>query len=165
MLVKSESNFSILFGLFLSEQTAGTIGTLGGIQDVLAAMRAFPNDAEICANACSALSCLTIHGKDQQTDWQTDKSTQDSGRTRLNPRLYISLLKLENNLTIIREESGVKDLMNAMGTHMKMASVIDSACTAMWGLSLEGRNWEAQNATTAMAGMKYRTHQRGLIHK
>ena len=89
MLVKSESNFSILFGLFLSEQTAGTIGTLGGIQDVLAAMRAFPNDAEICANACSALSCLTIHGKDQQTDWQTDKSTQDSGRTRLNPRLYI----------------------------------------------------------------------------
>ena len=46
----------------------------------------------------------------------------------------------ENNLGIIREESGVRDLINAMSTHMDTASVIDSACTALWGLSLEGTN-------------------------
>ena len=39
------------------------IGQRGGIQDVLAAMRSFPNDPEVCANCCAALSCLTINGR------------------------------------------------------------------------------------------------------
>jgi probable inactive protein kinase-like protein SgK071 len=54
----------LLKALAMNEPAAGMIGTHGGIQDILAAMRGFPNDAEVCANACSALSCLTIHGKD-----------------------------------------------------------------------------------------------------
>ena len=55
-------SFSFLSILF-PEQTAGLIGSHGGIQDILAAMRGLPNEAEICANGCSALSCLTIHGR------------------------------------------------------------------------------------------------------
>ena len=38
----------------------------------------------------------------------------------------------------MREEKGVIDLMKAMETHEKEASVIDFACSALWGLSLEG---------------------------
>lgn len=45
---------------------------------------------------------------------------------------------LDKNLAIMREEKGVIDLMKAMETHEKEASVIDFACSALWGLSLEG---------------------------
>lgn len=44
----------------------------------------------------------------------------------------------DKNLAIMREEKGVLDLMKAMETHEKEASVIDFACSALWGLSLEG---------------------------
>ncbi len=49
--------------LLFTEEAAGVIGNRGGIQDILAAMRSFPNDADVCANCCAALSCLTISGK------------------------------------------------------------------------------------------------------
>nr|XP_054769481.1 serine/threonine kinase-like domain-containing protein STKLD1 [Lytechinus pictus] len=54
---------SLLKTIALSEQAAGLIGKLGGIQDILSALRTHPADAQVCANCCSALSYLTINDK------------------------------------------------------------------------------------------------------
>lgn len=51
------------FYFVLTENAAGLIGDLGGVQDILSTMRAFPEDPEVSGNCCSALSCLTINGK------------------------------------------------------------------------------------------------------
>lgn len=50
--------------MFCSTETAAqTIGICGGIQDILAAMRAYPSNVELIAACCSALWSLTVNGK------------------------------------------------------------------------------------------------------
>jgi len=44
------------------EAAAEVIGRLGGVQDVLASMRAFPDNAEIASNCCGALWSLAVNG-------------------------------------------------------------------------------------------------------
>lgn len=48
--------------MFLTEGAAKEIGRLGGVQDTLAAFRAFPTNVEIATNCCSALWSLAIDG-------------------------------------------------------------------------------------------------------
>ena len=48
--------------LFIIECAAQEIGKLGGVQDVLAALRAFPSNVEIATNCCGALWSLAIDG-------------------------------------------------------------------------------------------------------
>jgi hypothetical protein len=38
------------------------IGHLGGVQDILVALRTHPNDAKLCSTCLSALWGLTVHG-------------------------------------------------------------------------------------------------------
>ena len=38
------------------------IGKLGGVQDVLAALRLFPNDAELATSVCGAIWSLAVNG-------------------------------------------------------------------------------------------------------
>ena len=47
---------------YLSENAAEIIGTEGGIQDILAAMRAFPKELELSSNCCTALWSLSVVG-------------------------------------------------------------------------------------------------------
>ena len=46
----------------LSENAAEIIGAEGGIQDILAAMRAFPKELELVSNCCIALWSLSVAG-------------------------------------------------------------------------------------------------------
>ena len=44
------------------EDAAEVIGAEGGIQDILAAMRAFPKELELVSNCCVALWSLSVVG-------------------------------------------------------------------------------------------------------
>lgn len=44
------------------EDAAEIIGVEGGIQDILAAMRAFPKELELVSNCCIALWSLSVVG-------------------------------------------------------------------------------------------------------
>ena len=44
------------------ESAACVIGKLGGVQDVLAALRSFPNNEEIATNCLGALWSLAVDG-------------------------------------------------------------------------------------------------------
>ena len=46
-----------------TEEAAEVIGAEGGIQDILAAMRAFPKELELVSNCCIALWSLSVVGK------------------------------------------------------------------------------------------------------
>lgn len=48
--------------LCFPEAAAEVIGRLGGVQDVLASMRAFPDNVEIASNCCAALWSLAVNG-------------------------------------------------------------------------------------------------------
>ena len=47
---------------YFVEIAAKEIGRLGGVQDILAALRAFPYNVEIVANCCLALWSLVVDG-------------------------------------------------------------------------------------------------------
>lgn len=47
---------------YLLEEAAEIIGVEGGIQDILAAMRAFPKEQELASNCCIALWSLSVVG-------------------------------------------------------------------------------------------------------
>ena len=47
---------------YILESAAELIGRSGGVQDVLAALRLFPNDAELATSACGAVWSLTVNG-------------------------------------------------------------------------------------------------------
>ena len=46
----------------VTEIAAETIGSCGGIQDILAAMRAYPGNADLMSACCNALWSLTVNG-------------------------------------------------------------------------------------------------------
>jgi len=46
----------------MTENAAEIVGAEGGIQDVLAAMRAFPKELELSSNCCIALWSLSVVG-------------------------------------------------------------------------------------------------------
>jgi hypothetical protein len=49
--------------LLFAESAAELIGKSGGVQDVLAALRLFPNDADLATSACGAVWSLAVNGK------------------------------------------------------------------------------------------------------
>lgn len=54
--------FNPIFGACIIEKAAARIGQDGGVQDVLAALRAFPNNGGIVTNCCGALWSLAVTG-------------------------------------------------------------------------------------------------------
>ena len=53
--------FDILNSFFSKEVAAEVIGKLGGVQDILAALRAFPSSSAIAGNCCGALWSLSVN--------------------------------------------------------------------------------------------------------
>lgn len=49
-------------------------------------------------------------------------------------------LSTENNAKIVTEEKGLEDVYRALENHPDSAEVIESACSALWSLSMEGIN-------------------------
>ena len=71
--------------IILPEAAAEVIGRQGGVQDVLAALRAFPNNSEIASNCCGALWSLAVNG-------EFAKPREGWGQCR-QPGTYTGLLK------------------------------------------------------------------------
>ena len=46
-----------------AESAAEILGEVGGVQDILAAMRSFPNNLEVVSNGCTALWSLSVIGQ------------------------------------------------------------------------------------------------------
>ena len=46
---------------------------------------------------------------------------------------------LENNCKIVTEERGLHDICSAMQYHDTNVDLIESACSAVWSLSMEGK--------------------------
>lgn len=55
-------SFVFVFWYLPLESAAELIGKSGGVQDVLAALRLFPNDVELATSACGALWSLAVNG-------------------------------------------------------------------------------------------------------
>ena len=53
---------NLLMAVSADEGASTQIGELGGVQDVLTALRTFPDNAQLCAICCNALWSLTVVG-------------------------------------------------------------------------------------------------------
>ncbi|XP_022085399.1 serine/threonine kinase-like domain-containing protein STKLD1 [Acanthaster planci] len=137
----------LLKSLAMNEQAAGTIGTLGGIQDILAAMRGFPNDADVCAHACSALSCLTIN-ENNLTIIREESGVKDlmnAMGTHMEAASVIDSactamwgLSLEDeNIETMGEHNAADLFLRAVQTHIKNPDVVKNACMALASLVSE----------------------------
>ena len=69
-LAFSDFNITIDVSLSLSlslsshtESAAEILGEVGGVQDILAAMRSFPANLEVVSNGCTALWSLSVIGQ------------------------------------------------------------------------------------------------------
>ena len=56
---------AVLIAVSADENASALIGDLGGVQDVLTAMRTFPDNAELCSTGCNALWSLLVNGNSQ----------------------------------------------------------------------------------------------------
>ncbi|XP_071802748.1 serine/threonine kinase-like domain-containing protein STKLD1 [Asterias amurensis] len=137
----------LLKTLAMNEQTAGLIGSHGGIQDILAAMRGLPNEAEICANGCSALSCLTIHennlGIIREESGVRDlinamSTHMDSASVIDSACTALWGLSLEDeNIETMGEHSAAELFLKAIQTHVQNSDVVKNACMALASLVSE----------------------------
>ena len=48
------------------------------------------------------------------------------------------IFTVESNCKIVTEERGLQDICAAMMSHEACADLIESACSALWSLSMEG---------------------------
>ena len=53
-----------------------------------------------------------------------------------------SVYSLESNCKIVTEERGLQDICAAMQCHESCVDLIETACSALWSLSMEGKNYE-----------------------
>ena len=45
----------------------------------------------------------------------------------------------ESNVAILSKEKGPHDICEALKSHIGCVSLVESACSALWSLSMEGR--------------------------
>lgn len=50
---------------------------------------------------------------------------------------YVALI--EKNAQIITEERGLQDILLALENHRQCKDLVDAACSALWALSMEGK--------------------------
>ncbi len=55
----------VMHAVYVVEGAAEAIGKSGGLQDILAAMRTFPDNVELCATCCNAIWSLSVGGGQQ----------------------------------------------------------------------------------------------------
>ncbi|XP_030853467.1 serine/threonine kinase-like domain-containing protein STKLD1 [Strongylocentrotus purpuratus] len=138
---------SLLKTIALSEQAAGSIGKLGGIQDILSALRTHPSDAQVCANCCSALSYLTINDKNldimreekgvvdlinAMESHETDSSVMDFTCSAL-----WGLSLEDENVEMMAARGLAKVLLKAITDHKQHADVVKNGCMALSSLVAE----------------------------
>ncbi|KAJ8039254.1 Serine/threonine kinase-like domain-containing protein STKLD1 [Holothuria leucospilota] len=134
-------NSLLLKTIALNEEAAGLIGLQGGIQDILSTMRAFPEDAEVCGNCCSALSCLTINDKNLEI-MREEKGVIDLMNAMDTHEKEASVidfacsalwgLSLEDeNVEMMAERKAAEVLLNAIVIHEKNSDVVKNACMAL----------------------------------
>ena len=58
--------------IFFSENASEIIGLNGSLQDVLTAMRSFPENVVVITACCNALWSLTVNGKLKKPTFQTN---------------------------------------------------------------------------------------------
>ena len=68
------------------EGAAEVIGSAGGLQDLLAAMRTFPENPELCTTCCNALWSLTVNGT-----YQTSETVKTSLLEPEDPAIHYQL--------------------------------------------------------------------------
>ncbi|XP_063966813.1 serine/threonine kinase-like domain-containing protein STKLD1 [Lytechinus pictus] len=138
---------SLLKTIALSEQAAGLIGKLGGIQDILSALRTHPADAQVCANCCSALSYLTINDKNLDimreekgvVDLMNAMESHDSDSSVMDFTCSALWgLSLEDeNVEMMAARGLAKVLLKAITDHKQHADVVKNACMALSSLVAE----------------------------
>eukprot|EP00057_Strongylocentrotus_purpuratus_P012112 XP_011666586.1 PREDICTED: serine/threonine kinase-like domain-containing protein STKLD1 [Strongylocentrotus purpuratus] len=137
----------LLLTLTAAEQAAGSIGKLGGIQDILSALRTHPSDAQVCANCCSALSYLTINDKNldimreekgvvdlinAMESHETDSSVMDFTCSAL-----WGLSLEDENVEMMAARGLAKVLLKAITDHKQHADVVKNGCMALSSLVAE----------------------------
>ena len=112
-----------------------------GVQDVLTALRLFPNDADLATSACGAVWSLAVNGT-RKIFWYIEWFLSEfiyttsfliifSWWQNLNVNVTITIT-IENNCKIVAEERGFQDICMAMQSHDSRADLIESACSALW---------------------------------
>lgn len=137
-------NSLLLKTIALNENAAGLIGDLGGVQDILSTMRAFPEDPEVSGNCCSALSCLTINDKNLAI-MREEKGVIDLMKAMETHEKEASVidfacsalwgLSLEDeNVEMMAERKAAEVLLNAIVLHIKNPDVVKNASMALGSL-------------------------------
>lgn len=70
------------FSCIPKEAAAEIIGQFGGVQDLLSAMRAFPNNKAIASNCCGALWSLAVSGMARLREISNFSEKWESGQNK-----------------------------------------------------------------------------------
>lgn len=140
----------LLMGLSADEGACELIGRIGGVQDILGAMRSFHLNSEICAACCSALWSLTVNEKNAQivteekgisdvvTALRNHGAKTDEQGEDLVESVCAALLSLsmeEENIETLRSTNTMGLLVSALELHTSNALVVKNACLAMASLA------------------------------
>ena len=112
------------------------IGIVGGVQDVLAAMRAFPNNAELFwLLFCTVEGAVEVIG--------TVGGVQDVlAAMRAFPNnaelFWLLFCTVEGAAEVIGVVGGVQDVLAAMRAFPNNAELCATCCNALWSLSVNG---------------------------
>ncbi|XP_062514884.1 serine/threonine kinase-like domain-containing protein STKLD1 [Corticium candelabrum] len=135
----------LIMGLSNDEKAAAEIGQDGGVQDILAALRAFPNNGGIVTNCCGALWSLAVNEANAKIVTE-EKGLQDifsamenhSQNSELIENACAALWSLameEENLEVFTDIGAVGLIIKAMSNHLKEAKVVKNACMTLASLA------------------------------
>ena len=124
-----------------SEEAAELIGKLGGVQDILSALRDNIDHLAIATEACTAIWSLTVFRK-----WEFlffiffGRRGDRNWRDTLFPAAFLSTpsrpfrhtTAVEPNAQIVSDEQGIEDICSAMQAFLEDANFMAAACSALW---------------------------------
>eukprot|EP00731_Ephydatia_muelleri_P023863 Em0016g134a len=126
------------------EHTAGLIGEIGGIQDILATMRTFPNEEDIVTSCCSALwslsvceSNVAILSKEKGPHDICEALKSHIGCVSLVESACSALWSLsmeESNLTVMDDLHIVELLLHVLEHFMENVDIAKVSCAALASL-------------------------------
>ncbi|KAK7477366.1 hypothetical protein BaRGS_00031384, partial [Batillaria attramentaria] len=132
---------AFILALSANSRASETICQLGGIQDILNAMRDHPNDAQLQATCCSALWGLTVVESSAKiaaencavrevcTALKNHSSLSEVAEAAA--AAMISLCLDDGCFDIVNKVDGVGSLLTAMDTHIKNAKVVRNICMVL----------------------------------
>ncbi|XP_050407760.2 serine/threonine kinase-like domain-containing protein STKLD1 isoform X2 [Patella vulgata] len=138
---------ALLMALSADGGASEVIGQVGGIENILTAVRMYPDNSELCATCCSALWSLAVNESNLLLA-SNSKALKDVSNILENHILLpdvvesaaaaiVSLALDDSILEYVNEIDCVGHLINGISSHMKQSKVVKNSCMALTSLVVD----------------------------